>query len=158
MAAGLAEVVTTSPAEHSISARGRSSRYTDVRGIAEHLAITERHVRRLVLERRIPHRNIGNLLRFDIDEVERWMDTLRRGPAPEPAGAPAVAPVFELGGTTYDTGGTSVTRVVTTGFGFVATGQGDGAQGAWRSRDGVNWRELELPANLAPRSDGMFNF
>ena len=56
-------------------------RYTDVRGIAEHLAISERHVRRLVLERRIPHRKIGNLLRFDIDEDYRWMDTLRRGPA-----------------------------------------------------------------------------
>src|SRR5436305_8370428 len=56
--------------EHSISETGRSSRYTDVRGIAAHLAITERHVRRLVLEHRIPRRKIGNLLRFDIDEVD----------------------------------------------------------------------------------------
>jgi len=58
------------------------SRYTDVQGIAEHLALTVRHVRRLVLERRIPHRKVGSLLRFDIDEVDAWMDTLRRGAAP----------------------------------------------------------------------------
>lgn len=57
-----------------------ASRYTDVRGIAEHLAISERHVRRLVLERRIPHRKVGSLLRFEVDEVDAWMDTLRRDP------------------------------------------------------------------------------
>lgn len=59
------------------------ARYTDVRGIAAHLAISERHVRRLVLERRIPHRKIGSLLRFDVGEVDAWMDTLRWGPALE---------------------------------------------------------------------------
>ena len=69
--------------------RRRPSRYTDVRGVAEHLAITERHVRRLVLERRIPHRKIGNLLRFVTNEVDRWMDTLRRGPAPKTGSAAA---------------------------------------------------------------------
>lgn len=78
---GLADVVRAAPTNHEPPATTR--RYTDVRGIAEHLAITERHVRRLVLERRIPHRKIGNLLRFDIDEVDRWVDTLRRGPGPE---------------------------------------------------------------------------
>jgi len=72
--------VRTGAAEHSEPGRAQPRRYTDVRGIAEHLALTERHVRRLVLERRIPHRKVGNLLRFDIAEVDRWMDTLRRGP------------------------------------------------------------------------------
>lgn len=56
------------------------TRYPDVCGIADHLAITERHVRRLVLERRIPHRKVGSLLRFEFDEVDAWMDTLRRDP------------------------------------------------------------------------------
>lgn len=56
------------------------TRHPDVRGIADHLAITERHVRRLVLERRIPHRKVGSLLRFEFDEVDAWMDTLRRDP------------------------------------------------------------------------------
>ena len=55
-------------------------RYTDVCGIAQHLAISERHVRRLVLERRIPHLKVGSLLRFEFDEVDAWVETLRRGP------------------------------------------------------------------------------
>lgn len=77
----------TGRADHPEPERARPSRYTDVSGIAEHLAITERHVRRLVLERRIPHRKLGKLLRFDVDEVDRWMDTLRRGPTPDATGA-----------------------------------------------------------------------
>jgi excisionase family DNA binding protein len=80
---GLAKVVRTRPEPE----RARSSPYTDVRGIAEHLDLTERHIRRLVLERRIPHRKVGNLLRFHIVEVDRWMDTLQRGPVLEPAAA-----------------------------------------------------------------------
>src|SRR4051794_32343881 len=62
---GLAETVRSGPAERSMSVSRRPSFYTDARGIAQHLAITERHVPRLVLERRIPHRKIGNLLRFE---------------------------------------------------------------------------------------------
>jgi len=57
-------------------------RYTDIDGIAAYLSISVRHVRRLVLERRIPHRKIGSRLRFDIDEVDDWMNSLRRGPDP----------------------------------------------------------------------------
>lgn len=56
----------------------RTRRYTDIEGIAEHLALTVRHVRRMVLERRVPHRKVGSLLRFDIDdidEVDAWMDS-----------------------------------------------------------------------------------
>ena len=72
--------MATRGALRSATETGRASPYTDVRGIAEHLAITERHVRRLVLERRIPHRKVGSLLRFEFDEVDAWMDTLRRDP------------------------------------------------------------------------------
>jgi len=82
---GLQQVVRTGRIDSELQ-RTLPSRYTDVRGIAAHLAITERHVRRLVLERRIPHRKVGNLLRFDIAEIDRWMDTLRRGPVPEQGG------------------------------------------------------------------------
>lgn len=79
--AGLADVVRPASADQTELMPTR--RYTDVRGIAAHLAITERHVRRLVLERRIPHRKMGHLLRFDMGEIDRWMDTFRRGPALE---------------------------------------------------------------------------
>lgn len=66
MAVTSSSVVRTGPADQPEPGRARTSRYADVRDIAEHLAITERHVRRLVLERRIPHRRIGDLLRFDM--------------------------------------------------------------------------------------------
>lgn len=35
--------------------------------------MTERYVRRLVHERRIPFYNVGALLRFDIADVEHWL-------------------------------------------------------------------------------------
>lgn len=48
----------------------------DVEGVAAHLNITVRHVRRLVFERRIPHLKVGNLLRFDPEEIAIWVHSL----------------------------------------------------------------------------------
>lgn len=45
----------------------------DIEGVATHLNITVRHVRRLVFERRIPHLKVGRLLRFDPDEIAAWL-------------------------------------------------------------------------------------
>ena len=45
----------------------------DIEGVATHLNITVRHVRRLVLERRIPHLKVGRLLRFDPEEIAAWL-------------------------------------------------------------------------------------
>jgi excisionase family DNA binding protein len=42
--------------------------------LAERLAITERHVRRLVAERRIPYLKVGRFVRFDPVAVSRWLD------------------------------------------------------------------------------------
>ena len=50
----------------------------DVDGVAARLNITVRHVRRLVAERRIPYLKLGNLLRFDPEEVDAWLLGLRR--------------------------------------------------------------------------------
>lgn len=75
-------MATRQPAGFAAEA-ARSRRYTGVDGIAERLGVNERHVRRLVAERRIPFLKVGSLLRFDIDEVDAWMDTLRRGPEPQ---------------------------------------------------------------------------
>jgi excisionase family DNA binding protein len=41
--------------------------------LAAHLGITERHVRRLVAERRIPFVKVGRFVRFDPDSVRRWL-------------------------------------------------------------------------------------
>ncbi len=46
----------------------------DLDGIAEHLGVTPRHVRRLVAERRIPFVKWGHLLRFDPVEIVEWLD------------------------------------------------------------------------------------
>jgi excisionase family DNA binding protein len=45
----------------------------DIAGVAERLAVSERFVRRLVFERRIPFLKIGHFVRFDPTEIERWI-------------------------------------------------------------------------------------
>jgi excisionase family DNA binding protein len=51
----------------------------DLPAVARRLGVNERHVRRLVNERRIPFLKWGRLLRFDPVEVEAWLDEARRG-------------------------------------------------------------------------------
>jgi excisionase family DNA binding protein len=49
--------------------------------VADQLSVNERHVRRLVAERRIPYVPYvkwGHLLRFDPDEIAEWLDRGRR--------------------------------------------------------------------------------
>ncbi len=53
-------------------ARLRRARHT--------LGVTERFVRRLVEERRIPHFKLGPMVRFDPDEVDRWVQACRVQP------------------------------------------------------------------------------
>jgi excisionase family DNA binding protein len=55
----------------------RLPRLLDIEGVAEHLGVSERHVRRLVAERRIPFIKWGHLLRFDPDAVGSWLDEAR---------------------------------------------------------------------------------
>lgn len=45
----------------------------DIPTLAEHLGVPEGHVRRLVHERRIPFIKWGRLVRFDVDDVDRWI-------------------------------------------------------------------------------------
>ncbi|WP_229022912.1 helix-turn-helix domain-containing protein [Actinomarinicola tropica] len=51
----------------------------DLPAVAERLGVNERHIRRLVAERRIPFLKWGHLLRFDPDEIDRWLESARRG-------------------------------------------------------------------------------
>jgi len=46
--------------------------------VAERLGVNERHVRRLVAERRIPFVKWGHLLRFDPGELAEWIEAARR--------------------------------------------------------------------------------
>jgi excisionase family DNA binding protein len=45
----------------------------DVPALAELLATTPRHVRRLVAEHRIPYLKCGHFVRFDPDDVVAWL-------------------------------------------------------------------------------------
>ncbi len=50
----------------------------DLPAVADRLGVNQRHVRRLVAERRIPFLKWGHLLRFDPTELEAWLDRARR--------------------------------------------------------------------------------
>lgn len=49
----------------------------DLPAVAEAVGVSERHVRRLVFERRIPFHQVGHLLRFDPDDLETWLAQAR---------------------------------------------------------------------------------
>lgn len=49
----------------------------DLPAVAQRLGVNQRHVRRLVAERRIPFVKWGHLLRFDPAEIEDWLNAGR---------------------------------------------------------------------------------
>lgn len=52
----------------------------DIGAVAERLSVTERHVRRLVAERRIPYVKVGRFVRFDPVDVADWITAARVAP------------------------------------------------------------------------------
>ena len=48
--------------------------------LAEYLAISKATVYRLVNKRQLPFRKIGGVLRFRIDEIEKYLETERTEP------------------------------------------------------------------------------
>lgn len=55
---------------------------------AEHLNVTERYVRRLVAERRVPYLKVGRLLRFQEADLDAYLESCRVEPV---AAGPHVA-------------------------------------------------------------------
>lgn len=49
----------------------------DLPTVAQRLGVNQRHIRRLVAERRIPFVKWGHLLRFDPTEIEDWLNAGR---------------------------------------------------------------------------------
>ncbi|MEO7556544.1 MAG: helix-turn-helix domain-containing protein [Acidimicrobiales bacterium] len=49
--------------------------------VAEYLGVNERHIRRLVHERRVPFIKWGHLIRFEPKEIAAWLNGYRRPPA-----------------------------------------------------------------------------
>lgn len=70
--------VRRSQSESQTTCRQRGCRFLDVRGTADYLGTTERHIRRLVSEGRIPYAKLGPgrsaRLRFDVDRLAQWVD------------------------------------------------------------------------------------
>lgn len=52
--------------------------------LVERLGTSTRHIRRLIDERRIPYLKVGKLIRFDADEINRWLDDTRVPLQPPP--------------------------------------------------------------------------
>ena len=70
----------------SYPAAGRQPprRLSNIAEIAEYLGVGVSHVRRLVLERRIPFIKWGHLLRFDPEDIDAWLDQQRVPPLNRP--------------------------------------------------------------------------
>lgn len=62
----------------SPSPNGENRPLMDLATVAERLCVNQRHIRRLVYERRIPFIKWGHLLRFDPVEIDAWIDAARR--------------------------------------------------------------------------------
>ena len=76
------------PSEATSTMGGESNSFhrplLDIEGVAVWLGTSHRHVRRLVAEGRIPYLKIGHYVRFDDEEVARWIDGQRVGSNPQP--------------------------------------------------------------------------
>lgn len=67
------------------------ARLLDVHAVAEVLGVTVRHVRRLVAERRIPFLKWGHYIRFDPQEIARWLEQARVTEASRPIASETAA-------------------------------------------------------------------
>lgn len=54
------------------------SHLLNVSEIAKYLGCKEKHVRNLVFRREIPFKKVGRLVRFDVEEVRRWLNQRSR--------------------------------------------------------------------------------
>ena len=59
---------------------GPGDRLLDQEALASRLDITERHVRRLVAERRIPFLKVGRFVRFDPADIDAWLARVKVPP------------------------------------------------------------------------------
>lgn len=73
----MAEEVSLISDEKSPTGAAHRRRLLTLKQVAEQLNVNERHVRRLVFERRIPYLKWGHLLRFDPVEVDEWLERAR---------------------------------------------------------------------------------
>jgi excisionase family DNA binding protein len=61
----------------SRGSEGGRAALLDIPGVARALAVTPRHIQRLVAERRIPFLKVGRFVRFDPGELDLWLEQQR---------------------------------------------------------------------------------
>ena len=73
--------IPTSDAPPNLGSRGGIGSPLNIAEAAVVLGISQRHVRRLVSERRIPHLRVaGSRVRFLRSDLDRWLDAQRVEP------------------------------------------------------------------------------
>ena len=50
----------------------------DIKTIAEYLNVSVPYIRKLVYSKRIPHYKIGSRLKFDIKEINEWLEEYKQ--------------------------------------------------------------------------------
>jgi excisionase family DNA binding protein len=61
----------------TIDASERLPRLLSIDALADHLGVTERFVRRLVEDNRVPYLKIGKFVRFHPDDINAWLENTR---------------------------------------------------------------------------------
>jgi excisionase family DNA binding protein len=57
--------------------KARPAPLIDIAGLAERLGVSQRFVRRLIAERRVPFFKVGKFIRFDSTDIDRWIENNR---------------------------------------------------------------------------------
>ncbi len=64
----------------TIESQGHKVPMLDIDALAQQLSVSERFVRRLIEERRIPFHKVGKYVRFEQADVDRWVADRRVEP------------------------------------------------------------------------------
>jgi excisionase family DNA binding protein len=72
----------TTPNDHEQHPAGPDATWLTLVDVAAMLQITERHVRRLVAEKKIPYTKVGRPLRFNLARILEWLEDNSHGPHP----------------------------------------------------------------------------
>jgi len=76
----------TTPNNHEHRPAGPDAIWLTVTDLVNMLQITERHLRRLVAEHKIPYTKVGGRLRFNLSRILEWLEGNSHGPDPSDRG------------------------------------------------------------------------
>ena len=71
--------MSISSARREVARVDGERRLVDIEGAAEYLTVSVRYVRTLLADRRLPYLKVGKYVRFDLDELDAWLESCRVG-------------------------------------------------------------------------------